>query len=452
MRPSHRRRSATIPPTIHEEAGVSERATEPADHLPKHTTPTWEVELLIAGVAVFAMLQLPGWLNDRLMFLLPRFEESWRGSLIMVFSYAMGAAMILAATFALHLLLRAYWIALVGMHSVYPDGIRWERLRMGPVEREVMQRRDGDFAAMVERADNRASVVFATGVALAAILLVLTVLVMGVFAAGMAITMALQWPVPAERILLIGIAIVLAPALLMSLLDRKWGARLRNDNPLRRLMAGAFDLYARFGVANKGGILGMLSSHHGRWRVQAVAMAAVTLCLVGAMFGQLAMRTPERLGNYAWFPHFDKGAAGVVDAANYDDQRDPLRSRPAPFIQSAEIDGHYIRLTVPYQPARDAEAMQQSCPDATAGEDADARAGALLRCLAALHPVTLDGIPLAHLHYDAGSDAQTDRPALVAMIDVRSLAPGRHELAIAGSSPAGGDTASAAPWIIPFWR
>ena len=76
----------------------------------------------------------------------------------------------------------------------------------------------------------------------------------------------------------------------------------------------------------------------------------------------------------------------------------------------------------------------------------------MLRCLAALHPVTLDGIPLAHLHYDAGSDAQTDRPALVAMIDVRSLAPGRHELAIAGSSPAGGDTASAAPWIIPFWR
>ena len=86
--------------------------------------------MLISGVAVFAMLQLPGWLNDRLMFLLPRFEDSWRASLIMVFSYAMGAAVILAATFALHLLLRAYWIALVGMHSVYPDGIRWERLRL----------------------------------------------------------------------------------------------------------------------------------------------------------------------------------------------------------------------------------------------------------------------------------------------------------------------------------
>ena len=29
------------------------------------TARTWEVELLISGVAVFAMLQLPGWLDDR---------------------------------------------------------------------------------------------------------------------------------------------------------------------------------------------------------------------------------------------------------------------------------------------------------------------------------------------------------------------------------------------------
>jgi len=425
---------------------------ESIDKLPGHTTPTWEVELLISGVAVFAMLQLPGWLNDRLMFLLPRFEDSLRASLIMVFSYSMGAAVILAATFALHLLLRAYWIALVGMHSVYPDGIRWERLRMGPIERQVMQHRDGDFAAMVERADNRASVVFATGVALATILLVLTVLVVGLFAAGMTIAMALRWQVHAERVLLIGIAIVLGPSLLISLLDRRWGARLPEGNPLRRLIAAGFNLYARFGFANKGGVLGMLSSHHGRWRVQAIATAAIAVCLCGAMFGQLAMRAPERLGSYAGFPRFDKHTVNMVDAAYYDDQRDPLRSRMVPFIQSAEIDGHYLRLTVPYQPDRDAAAMRRTCPAAAKIDDADARAAATLHCLAALHPVTLDGKPVAGLRYDAGSDAQTERPALVAMIDVRALAAGRHELAIADASPAGDDPSLSDPWVIPFWH
>jgi hypothetical protein len=38
-------------------------ADDSADKLPKHTTPTWEVELLISGVAVFAMMQLPGWMT-----------------------------------------------------------------------------------------------------------------------------------------------------------------------------------------------------------------------------------------------------------------------------------------------------------------------------------------------------------------------------------------------------
>ena len=46
-------------------------------HLPRHTTPTWEVELLISGVAVFAMLQLPGWLDDRFFALLPRLGLDW---------------------------------------------------------------------------------------------------------------------------------------------------------------------------------------------------------------------------------------------------------------------------------------------------------------------------------------------------------------------------------------
>jgi len=38
-------------------------------------------------------------------------------------------------------------------------------------------------------------------------------------------------------------------------------------------------------------------------------------------------------------------------------------------------------------------AMRQKCPAAARGEDANVRAAATLRCLAALHPATLDGNP-----------------------------------------------------------
>lgn len=426
----------------------------PQDRLPRHTTPTWEVELLISGIAVFAMLQLPGWLNERRLFLLPRFAEDWRAMLFLVLTYVASAAVILAVTFALHLLLRAYWIALVGVHSVHPDGIRWEHLRMGPIEREVMQRRDGDFAKMIERADNRASIVFAVGVALAMTLLAVTALVVGVLAAGAAIAAALRWQFSPVGVLFAFLAIVMVPTFLMYVLDRTLGDRLRTGNPLRRMVAAGYRLRATLGLTHKGGVLGALASHHGSRRVEAIAGVAVALCILGVTFGQLALRTPGRLGNYALFPHFIHASAARVNSAHYGDQRDPLRDGSAPFVQSAVITGSYLRLVVPYQPDRDAAAMRQTCAAAPEVNDDDARAAALLRCLAALHPATLDGKTLAGLAYEVGIDPDTDRPALVAMIDVRALAPGKHVLRVArpASTEADDDRDASTGWIIPFWR
>ena len=79
--------------------------TEDTRQLSRRTTATWEVELLISGVAVFAMLQLPGWLDDVIFALEPRLGEDWRQILILAYIYAKSAAMILATTFVLHLLL-----------------------------------------------------------------------------------------------------------------------------------------------------------------------------------------------------------------------------------------------------------------------------------------------------------------------------------------------------------
>jgi hypothetical protein len=144
-----------------------------------------------------------------------------------------------------------------------------------------------------------------------------------------------------------------------------------------------------------------------------------------------------------------------VDAAHYDDQRDPARDAVAPFVQSAVVTGPFLRLVVPYQPRRDAPALQRDC---AAARDGSAQASpALLQCLQRLHPVQLDGKPLPDLRYEVGSDARTDRPALVAMIDVRELARGRHELRLSQPPQEGDHDADAAKETgtvvrIAFWR
>jgi hypothetical protein len=160
-----------------------------------------------------------------------------------------------------------------------------------------------------------------------------------------------------------------------------------------------------------------------------------------------AERDPSRLGDYALFPR----APGLarIDASHYDDARNPARDGAVPYVQSAVVTGPYVRLVVPYQPATDEGALRSSCT--ALPQSATARALATMVCLQRLHPIRLDGKAL-DVRYEPGSDPRTDRPALVAMIDVRALSVGRHELQV-GRAPSTAAAIAAEPvYRIPFWR
>ena len=126
-----------------------------------------------------------------------------------------------------------------------------------------------------------------------------------------------------------------------------------------------------------------------------------------------------------------------------------------PYIQSAVVTDPCLKLVVQYQPNHDAAAMQRLCAAALDIRDPHERAEDTLDCLGKLHALTLDGKPVPDLRYQAGSDARTQRPALVAMIDLRALAPGRHELRVERAPAAPGSTDERdkiTQYVIPFWR
>jgi hypothetical protein len=431
-----------------------------ADRLPRHTTPTWEVELLISGVAVFAMLQLPGWLDDNMFALVPRLGAAWGDLLKLLYIYARSAAMILGATFVIHLLLRARWIALVGMHSVYPDGIRWERLRMGPLQRRVESDLDRGSEAAIEAADNGATTVFAIGVVLAIMIAIIAGLLLVVISTLTWVAQALGLSIDPYLALLALFALLMVPFAIIVMADRRYGAHLPAGGAGERMLAAGLRFYARIGLGRgRNRIMALLGSHLGERKVVMLTM----LVMAGTLFAAIAwydtLRHHARFGSYALFP--DAGdTLPMVDAAHYDDQRDPARDPAVPFVQGAVVTGPYLRLVVPYQPRRDTPALQRDC---AAADDpaaaADAKSTALLQCLQRLHPASLDGKPLAGLRYEVGSDARTDRPALVAMIDVRGLAHGRHELQLVqppqiahGGSGGKADAATDTVVRIPFWR
>ena len=402
-----------------------------ADGLPRHTTPTWEVELLISGVAVFAMLQLPDLLDKAIFAVTPRVTEQWGKLFWLLYVYSKGAALILAATFVVHLLLRARWIALVGVYSIHPRGVDWQRLRLGPIGREVEADRMGRIEDAIERADNRATMVFAIGVILASILVVVTLAVAIGFGAALWLEASTPLTFDAGWFGIL-FACLMVPYAIALMLDRHFGDGLPAGSARHRALRGLLRFYSRLGLGMANNpALAMLSSHHGRRRTVVLIATVMTLAMIAATSGYYALRNPDSFGSYDAFPSVDADQARAVDTAHYDDERNPETDAIAPYIQSAVIKGPYLRLVVPYEPRRDDAAIRNACPDAVALQGAD-RVARLLDCLQRLHAVALDGKPLT-VAYDSSRDPRTERPALLAMIDVRALKRGRHELRI--SSP-----------------
>jgi len=392
----------------------------------ERTARTWEVELLISSVAVFAMLQLPGWLDDRMFALEPRVGDEWRMVLLLAYLYAKSAAVVLAITFAMHLLMRAQWIALVGMHSVYPQGIRLDRLRMGPIQRSIEEARPDSTVDAIERADNRASVVFAIGVTVAMIIAAVCISFCGALLLATLLTQALGWKIDPLKMMVAVFAIGIGPFAIAGGLDQLSGNRLPPGGLAHGALAATLRFYTRIGMGRRNNhIISILTSNGGESKMMAVVIGVMVVVLIGVSTLYVGMRTGRTIGSYGQFPRAD-GIA--IDPAHYDDQRNPARDGIKPYLQSAVVTGPYLKLVVPYRPNRDETAMRSHC--ARQGLKGDALASARLACLQSLHGVILDGAKVDP-RYEIASDPRTDRPALLAMIDVRALAPGRHELRIA---------------------
>src|SRR3954469_21965204 len=86
------------------------------------TSPTWELELFLSGAFVFATFQLPGLIEQLFTRIQPHTTEATYYVVFNLTLYGKAIAFTLIAMFVVHLVTRAYWVALMGLHSVFPGG------------------------------------------------------------------------------------------------------------------------------------------------------------------------------------------------------------------------------------------------------------------------------------------------------------------------------------------
>lgn len=419
------------------------------EQVPPKTTPTWEMELLVSGATIFGLLQLPQLIDRGYYVALNLGSSEYEGLLFPLWLYSKVAVLTLVITFLAHLALRGYWVALVGMSSVYPGGVRFEKLRFGPIALARTLRESGSMAVVIERADNRATRVFGTGFGFA--------LVMMVWAAGAALLLAICVLVDASlgaghtsQVFGAMLVVLLLPWLLASIIDRRFGRRLAPEGGAARAIGAVLEAYSRVGFGRGGNtLMSLFVSNEGRLRGIATALLLVVPVILVLMLQNSVARGRLPLGLFVGFSSEDAFSPNASVAAFYDSPgSDRTVFLPIPHIPGRIVNGDYLELFVPFIPRLHGPALERVCPQALPVARAEAR----LACLARLSDIRIDDVPVA-VRFDASSDSTTGQPGMLAMLPVRSLAPGRHELSL--NAPGRDGLSSDAParrFHIPFWK
>ncbi len=87
---------------------------------------SWQIELLISGGFIFVLFQLPSFVREHL-FAVASYSDFGTSS-VLLFVGAVILARVLLIGFILNLLLRAIWLAFLGIHYAFPDGINYKQL------------------------------------------------------------------------------------------------------------------------------------------------------------------------------------------------------------------------------------------------------------------------------------------------------------------------------------
>lgn len=430
--------------------------TEEANTLPKRTTPTWDMELLLSGATVFALFQIAQAMMDGGAYLLPRLQ----GDLLMLggmlFTYGYGGIILLALTFALHLVIRAYWVALVGMNSVYPAGIKADALKAGPIAKEVLARRWQSMDASIERADNIATIVFGIGVSIVLVLVPVSLTVTVMFGvAGLVSWLAgLQGYTP--TIMLGLMALMFVPYYVAVTLDTKDGGLLVPGTRRHRVCRAMLLAYAKVGMSRAANpLVTIFSSNIGERRGQGIVMVVMLVGMLSSVAGLTLSRKDLGVGAFGAFPDPLRGMSSSVEGRNYASTQEPGWSPAAPYLPDMVVRGDYARLVVPYMPIFNGHLFDRCGAGGErdkAGEERQRR-DRMLDCVHRGVEVTLDGQAVT-VRPEWYTEPGRDLRGLLYMVPVGGLANGRHELAVLSmpKQEPDADDEPVQPFVIPFWR
>lgn len=419
--------------------------------LSSHTTPTWEMELLISGATVFGLMQLPAPLSRAAALLMNSNAEVVASLISIVSIYLYVSLIALIAAFILHLIARGYWVAMVGLDSVYPQGIKWDKISsFGPAHRTVTEECSRPMKQLIEQADNRATVIFGLGFGLAVALIIpmiivgsmlLVLLVVQYFGGDLALWHAMLWVL---------FFILMGPWMAAYIGDYCWGeklARAGKDGWLKSI----FRAYQKIGFwSGNNTVVSLYTTNLNSKKMGVLLLGGGVLFSFAAITALDSRGISFDNGAFLGLPRTLAADTPTIRPENYRRLRTDVQSlHLVPTIEDVVADENYLRLFIPYQPSKYNSLIRKKCPAALAA--ASANKGSGMACLSKVFDIRMDGKPVA-VPLMAGVDADTRQRGMVAMIDVRKLGDGQHVLSMVVFPRNIESRAESRVHRIPFWK
>ncbi len=389
---------------------------------------TDELELIISSLTIFALFSIPGWLFDRIA------ENYMHLSTSLTIASTVGIALLagtcygLAACFVVHLMSRAYWVGLIGLRTVFPDGINWSRTPgIGPLSRQYYRDTLPDLDTVIKNTDRLASSLFAvismltlTVLWFGAILLII-LMVSGAIGSRFGLTNA---GMGIGALLLV--ALFLGIPFVVYVLDALLASRLPRlrDNRIFAGFVRALRRVAGFSYPQRL-VLPVQLTLQSNTRPFVFFLALILSSMVIVVVGNTRSTAWQSFTLSGEFEYLDTELVrGGFRSSYYEDMHSPMdRLRGWPRIDSFQQSGSYVRLFLPYYPLRDNLILDQVCGSAEEAPDRVA-------CLRKLWTVSIEGRPVTLENFTTAERADIGMRGLIGLVPLSGLEPGMREIEV----------------------
>lgn len=413
-------------PTDKSETSVSDTNKAPSQVLESLRDRTDELELIISSLTLFALISLPSWLFEALSQTFTHLSTSMAIAGTLGITLAAGICYGLAACFIVHLMVRAYWVGLIGLRTVFPNGIDWTRTPgIGPLTQKYYRSMLPDLETATERADRLASSLFAviSLITLATvwlgIILMLALAVGGFVGARIGLTNA---GLSVATLVLIGLFAGL-PVLLW-LLDSVLARRFPSLQENKAFTTGVRFLSRVYGLIYPQRLVlpvQLTLQSNTRPVVFYIALIFSVACIV--VIGNMRYNGWRSFTLSDEFTYLDDDdVSGGFRSAFYEDAYSSVdRFRAWPRIDSFTQKGSFVSLFLPYQPLRDNLILDGLCADSTEDEDA-------IVCLRKLWSVSINDQAVDIAQFVTAERMDIKMRGLIGLVPMSGLEPGMHRI------------------------